>query len=280
MPYPEGHFYAPTPNVEELSERADEIWFPGPQEILGIDFNRASHEHILDSWFPRYLADYDYPDELPEHLLEQQGGAPRYFSNNGQFGLLDSRTLFVFLRALRPARLIEVGSGFSSLLIADVNRRFLDCACHVTCIEPFPRAFLQAELEGIDELLVQKVQDVPVDTFAQLQAGDILFIDSSHVAKTGSDVNYLLFEVLPRLATGVYIHFHDVFLPKEYPRQWVLEDGRAWNEQYLLRALLMYSSAFEVIFGSRNAMVCYPQQLRDKLGLELFGGSFWIRKKA
>ena len=92
-------------------------------------------------------------------------------------------------------------------------------------------------------------------------------------------MNYLFFEVLPRLAAGVYIHIHDVFLPKEYPRKWVLEDGRAWNEQYLLRALLMYSTAFEVIFGSRNAMLCYPQKLRDELGLELFGGSFWIRKQ-
>ena len=102
------------------------------------------------------------------------------------------------------------------------------------------------------------MQDVPLDLFNVLEAGDVLFIDSSHVSKTGSDVNYLFFEVLPRLKAGVKIHIHDIFLPNEYLKDWVLNDHRSWNEQYLLRALLMYSTAFRIVFGNSYAFTSMP----------------------
>jgi hypothetical protein len=124
---------------------------------------------------------------------------------------------------------------------------------------------------------------VPLALFESLQAGDVLFIDSSHVAKTGSDVNYLFFEVLPRLAPGVIIHVHDIPLPLEYPQHWAISENRSWNEQYLLRALLMYSYAFKPIFGCSYAQLRFPDDVRAALALPsgrgYGGGSLWIRRQ-
>ena len=112
----------------------------------------------------------------------------------------------------------------------------------------------------------------------------MLFIDSSHVAKTGSDVNHLCFEVLPRLRAGVRIHFHDIFLPSDYPKPWALDENRSWNEQYVVRALLMHSNAFRVLFGSSYAFAAHAEALREALrerdGACYGGGSLWIEKIA
>ena len=139
-------------------------------------------------------------------------------------------------------------------------------------------------MPGIARLLVQRVQEVPLREFSRLEAGDVLFIDSSHVAKTGSDVNHLYFEVLPRLAPGVRIHVHDIFLPHDYPQDWAVTDNRSWNEQYLLRALLMYSQAFRVVFGCSYAFHRFPEEVRAALALPsaaaFGGGSFWMEKTA
>lgn len=178
--------------------------------------------------------------------------------------------------------MIEIGSGFSSLLAADVAHRILDGALEVTCVEPYPREFLKSEVPGISQVIEKKVEDLPLEFFSNLQSGDILFIDSSHVAKTGSDVNYLFFEVLPRLSVGVRIHVHDIFFPFDYPKNWVLQENRSWNEQYLLRALLMFTEGFRVVFGSSFAFWKYPDLVVKALNLEsgagFGGGSFWIER--
>jgi hypothetical protein len=245
--------------------------------MLGIDFNDASHRRVLTEHFPRFMPGYDYPERLdvtPE--------LDRFFTRNPQFSWLDARALFVLLQAWRPKRVIEVGSGFSTLLMADVNLRFLDSSAEVICVEPFPRPFLLRGVPGIARLVQAKAQDVALETFTRLQSGDVLFIDSSHVAKTGSDVNFLYFEVLPRLAEGVRIHIHDIFFPHDYPPDWVIRENRSWNEQYLLRALLMFSDAFRVVFGSSYAVHRFPELVQAGLahpkGHILGGGSFWIER--
>lgn len=274
--HPAGHFYSPIVDPAEIAARDTEIW-PANPEVLGIEFDDASHLKILESWFPRFMPEWDYPE-----VLEESDTLDRFFVRNSQFSWLDCRTLYVMLRALRPRRMIEVGSGFSSLLTADVNRRFFEVRMEFTCIEPYPRPFLRAGHAGITRLVERKVQEVPLDEFARLEAGDILFIDSSHVAKTGSDVNYLYFEVLPRLASGVYIHIHDIFLPHDYLRDWVIAENRSWNEQYVLRALLMYSTAFRVIFGCSYAFHRFPERVAAALahpsGHAFAGGSFWMQR--
>ena len=273
---PSGHFYSPVLDRAEVAASQPRLWPAQPRLPAGIDFNDASHRQLLEVEFPRYIADFDYTES---------GGASaagRYSPDNPQFGWLDAKTLFVLLRAWRPARVIEVGSGHSSLLMADVNKRFLGGSMHITCIEPYPEPFLQRADCGIDRLVQARVQDVPLEEFDALAAGDVLFIDSSHVSKAGSDVNHLFFEVLPRLASGVRIHIHDVFLPFEYPRSWLLEQGRSWNEQYLLQALLMYNPVFGIVFGSSYCAWKYPELMRHTVtGTEAAtgGGSLWIEKR-
>lgn len=273
--HPNGHFYSPVVDPEEISARLHQIW-PKEQSILGIDFNDAQQHQLLADIFPVHLPKYDYPEKR-----DQSQKIESFFTQNSQFSWLDARAFFVFLCEWRPKNLIEVGSGFSTLMAADVKHRFLDDKMKITCIEPYPRPFLQ-ELKGVDRLLKQKVQDVSLDEYAQLGAGDVLFVDSSHVSKTGSDVNFLYFEVFPRLNPGVHIHVHDIFFPHDYPRDWVVDENRSWNEQYLLRALLMYSTAFKVDFSCSYAFWKFPELLRTVLALPnaraFGGGSIWLRR--
>jgi predicted O-methyltransferase YrrM len=273
--FPAGHFYSPI--VDPGTVEPARVW-PYRPDVLGIDFNEASHTRILRNEFPKFIAEFDYPE-----ALEVTPALSSFFRDNTQFTWLDAPTLFVLLRAWKPRRIIEVGSGFSTLLMADVNRRFLGRAVSISCIDPYPPPFLRHGVDGIDQQVERRVQELPVEHFADLQAGDLLFIDSSHVAKTDSDVNFLFFDVFPRLAAGVLVHLHDIFLPHDYPPDWVLSENRSWNEQYLLRALLMHSSGFEVLFGCSYAFWRYPALVIAALGnpdgAGYGGGSFWMRRR-
>lgn len=267
----DGHFYSPIVNVGQATTDQHRIWTEYPK-ILGIDFNDEKQKYLISEIFPTLLRDYNYPDQKSDEFT--------FYNSNSQYSWMDSRSLFCLLRYLSPKRMIEIGSGFSSLLVADVNRRFLKNTLQFTCIEPHPREFLVKGVPGITQLISRRVEEVPISTFTELQSGDILFIDSSHVSKTGSDVNYIYFEILPRLASGVHIHIHDIFFPRDYPKEWVLKKGRSWNEQYILQALLMYSAAFEVTFGSAYVFYQYPDLVKRLLNGNYFGGgSFWIQKR-
>lgn len=275
--FPDGHFYSPIVDIDEVCQRCHTIW-PAQPTAAGIDFNDGSHREILSAQFPRYMPEFDYPETLPESSAD----SGQFFVQNSQFGWLDARALFVLLRKWQPQRIIEVGSGFSSLLIADVNSRWFDNKIHFTCIEPYPRSFLTVERPGISRLIETMVQNVALTEFEELQDGDVLFIDSSHVSKTGSDVNFLYLQVLPRLRKGVHIHIHDVFLPHDYPPEWVIAERRSWNEQYVLQALLMFSAGFRVEFGCNYAFSTFPGLVSKALSLPdgngFGGGSFWITK--
>jgi hypothetical protein len=272
LPFPPGHFYSPIVDPAEVERRGGAVW-PARPVVAGIDFDPAGHARLLDEVFPPLLRDYAYPDDLPE-----RDDLREFYNRNSQFSWLDSRAAFALLRHWRPRRVVEVGSGFSSLLIEDVGRRFLDPGFCLTCIEPYPRPFLR-RLPGV-ELIVAQVQDVDLAVFDRLEPGDVLFIDSSHVAKTGSDVNRLFFDVLPRLPAGVRVHVHDIFLPHDYPRDWVLRENRSWNEQYLVRALLMDNARLRVRFGSSYAWATFPDKVAGALGLPpgqgYGGGSLWL----
>lgn len=272
--FPPGHFYSPIVDPDRVDR--GRVW-PERPEVLGIDFNDAGHLAILGSEFPRFMPQFDYPA-----TLEVTPALSSFFCQNPQFTMLDAPALFVLLQAWKPARIVEVGSGFSSLLMADVNRRFLAGGVDISCIDPYPPAFLRQPIDGIARVVERGAQELPLAYFTELRAGDLLFIDSSHVAKTDSDVNFLFFEVFPRLAPGVLIHLHDIFLPHDYPPAWVLDENRSWNEQYLLRALLMYSRGFEVLFGCSYAFWRFPALVITALsnpdGAGYGGGSFWLRR--
>ena len=269
--FPDGHFYSATIDADEVRRDANRIW-PTSPNVLGIDF-RAEQQLALLRTFPELLREFHFPK------ASQTSDESAFFDGNSQFVGFDGRALFAILRRTAPKRVIEVGSGYSSLLTADVNRRFFGGSIDFTCIEPYPRAFLERGISGVSRLIRKRVQDVPVEIFAELGESDVLFIDSSHVSKTGSDVNHLVFEVLPRLRVGVIVHFHNIFLPDDYPREWVVDERRGWNEQYLLRALLMHSTAFEVVLGTYYLAKLHPREVAAALGGNAGGcGSFWIRR--
>jgi len=274
MGFPPGHYYSPIPDPADLLRSEHRIWAPRPA-VSGVDMRVADQLALLARVQP-HAAAIDYP-------VEATADPYQYHYANGQFPVLDAEFLFCALCLWRPRRVIEVGSGFSSLVMADANRRMLGGAVDITCIEPYPRDVLVAGVPGITRLLRARVEDVDLAEFDRLQAGDILFIDSSHVSKTGNDVNFLFFEVLPRLRPGVLVHVHDIFLPDEYPRPWVLDEQRSWNEQYLLHAFMMFNTAWRVVWMAHYMLsrhggaitAAFPRcpALGD-------GGSFWMQRVA
>jgi predicted O-methyltransferase YrrM len=238
---PPGHFYSPLPSVGEIESDAERIWRqPPPAQLEGIDLR-------LDEQVRTLARLAEYHDELPTYGPVPIDGF-RFRTENGLFGLADAAQLYAFIRLRQPRRIIEVGSGFSSAAMLDTSQHFLDEPPLMTFIDPHPErlhSVLRPEDRDRVEILGTRVQEVGLERFEQLGPTDILLIDSSHVAKTGSDVNHLYFEVLPRLAPGVLVHIHDIGFPFEYPRAWVRE-GRAWNEAYLLRSFLTFNPRFRI----------------------------------
>jgi hypothetical protein len=185
------------------------------------------------------------------------------------------------VRHFQPRRIIEVGSGFSSLVLGQAASKNKSSA--LICVDPFPHELIRKSntIPALQSLIETKVQDVDVEFFSQLESGDILFIDSSHTVKIGGDVNYLFLEVLPRLKAGVIVHVHDIFFPFEYRRDWMLEEFRFWTEQYLLQAFLIFNSEFEVLMANSYLNHYYPSDLKAAFPdlRRWIGGSFWMRRQ-
>ena len=202
----------------------------------------------------------------------------RFYKNNIWFGYPCAQALFGIMNIVKPKRIIEIGSGFSTAAMLDINECIFENSIGITCIEPRPDR-LKKLIKDTDNICIfeKDLQEIPTDFFGKLEENDILFIDSSHVARTGSDVNYEIFEILPRLNKGVIIHFHDVQYPFEYKYEWVKE-GRAYNEQYLIRALLMNSEAYSVqLFGWQlNAL--YSERIPYNVK-NCGAGSLWLKKE-
>lgn len=179
-------------------------------------------------------------------------------------------------------KIIEVGSGFSSCVMLDTNELYFNNSIDCTFIEPFPDNFLSVindDDKRNAKLVKLPLQEIDIEIFSLLQPNDILFIDSTHVSKICSDVNYIFFEVLPNLREGVYIHFHDIFYPFEYPKGWIYE-GRAWNEAYILRAFMQYNESYRILLFNTYLAHFYKDILNEKMPLCLKnpGGSIWIQK--
>jgi hypothetical protein len=185
---------------------------------------------------------------------------------------------------LHPQRLIEVGSGASSAVALDTFDQFFRERPQCIFIDPYPaslHSFLTEHDAETVEIIATGVQDVPPRKFEDLQQNDVLFIDSTHVVKTGSDVLYVLFEILPRLQSGVVVHFHDVFYPFEYPREWVLVRNYSWNEAYALRAFLMGNQDWDIIFFN-DYFVRAERDLIKRDAPEVLqnpGGGLWLLRR-
>lgn len=271
---PPGHFYSPLPSASDLRARETAIWGVIPSALPGIDLNATGQIGLLEQLKP-YYSDF-------EDVALTQTTNWRYSPHNDFMPFADAFFLHALMRALKPRRIIEVGSGYSTCVMLDTNERFLDRPVALTCIEPHPErlfGLLRPDDRARMEVIGTPVQLVSVDHFSALEAGDMLFIDSTHTVKTGGDVNYLFFEALPRLAPGVYVHIHDIWYPFEYPREWVFE-GRAWNEAYLVRAFLQHNHAFSIMLSSHYLALTQAELLaRDfPLCLRMSGCSLWLTR--
>jgi hypothetical protein len=220
------HYYEPLPDfrsitLEQITRR---------REFPGIDFGWDDQLALLNKLTA-------YRDELS--TLD-------FNFDNGFFNTFDAAIYYTLIRHLKPQRIIEIGGGYSTQLAAKALTS--NGSGKLTCIEPYPE-----RLNGAGptvELIQKRVEEINVDFFSSLAANDILFIDSSHTVKFGSDVCYEFLELLPRLAPGVWVHVHDIFFPHDYPAEWLIERRLALNEQYLLEAFLSFNGQFKVALAN------------------------------
>jgi len=273
---PPGHFYSPFADEAELTANETALFLHHPLDVpaveLQVDQQWALHEalapHLRAVRFARTEAD-----------ARERG--LRYWAENFAFGDVDGATLVAMLAHFRPQRWLELGCGFSSACLLDA--RDVDGAPRpdVTFVDPYP-ALLDSLVTDHDRehvvVRTARTQDLDVAAIGELQRGDVLFVDSTHVAKPGSDVNHLFFHILPALQAGVIVHLHDIFPRFEYPKPWILE-RRGWTEQYVLRAFLQFNDAFRILYwptllneiDQERAWAPYPTTT-------IFGGSIWLQK--
>lgn len=266
--FPPGHFYSTLLDVKMVG---DAVPHDGPEMWENVDLRHEAQKRLYTELLSAY----------PPLPFPKEKTAPfRYYINNPFFSEADAYTLSAILRRERPKRVVEVGSGFSSAVMLDVLDQEKSSA-ELTFIEPYPDR-LHGLLSGRDKtstrILVKGVQEVPLEVFSELKSGDVLFIDSSHVAKVGSDVTFLILRILPRLAPGVWVHVHDIFYPVSYPASW-LKEGRAWNESLFLRAYLVAKPRLEIAAFNSYAGAKFPEVFRTRFPAFLAnsGGSIWMR---
>jgi hypothetical protein len=257
------HFYNPIPDTRELKE---ELW-TGTSEMVGVEMNEAGQLALLNEFAGRFKAEYD---NVPPMNIRS---------------MPDWEVLYCMIRKFRPRRVIEIGSGISTRVTAralEKNREETGTAAVFTAVDPVPRVEVPERLAGLTELRRGAVQDVPLSEFQALGENDILFIDSSHVLRIGGDVQYEFLEVIPRLRPGVLVHVHDIYLPFEYRREWVMERSIFWTEAYLLQAFLAFNSAFETVLSTSYLHHRHPEAMSRAFSLydpsARPPGSFWMRR--
>jgi predicted O-methyltransferase YrrM len=270
---PSGHFYSPVPDFDEIKKDQDRIFAEPTKTVPGLELNESEQLALLEEFSPIY-------QEMP-FTPEKKNGL-RYHYDNPAYSYSDAIHLHCMMRHLKPKRMIEVGSGFSSCMMLDTNELYFDNKIKTTFIEPYPELLLSLIKEDDKDRITTiptRLQDVQLGVFDALQPNDILFIDSTHVSKIASDVNRILFEILPRLSDGVYIHFHDILFPFEYHSSWVFE-GRAWTEAYALKAFLQYNKGFSVVMMNTFMQRYHEAFYQGKLPLCMVntGASIWLRK--
>jgi hypothetical protein len=243
---PDGHYYSPVPSADDTARALSQA----------------------PSW-----RDVDLEEDNQRRLAAELLPVARRFAgqrwcDNPMFGFHDASVYFAVLDRLRPRRVVEVGSGYSTAVALDFG------VPDVVSVEPYPDRLLEVIRRGDPVTLIRKpVQDVEVST---LTSGDLLFIDSTHVSKAGSDVNWLLFDVLPEVEPGTWVHFHDIFWPRGYPDAW-LRERRAWNEAYLVRAFLAHNRAWRVRLFANWLWKNVPEFRQEYSGEP---GSLWLERVA
>jgi hypothetical protein len=267
------HYYQPLPDTRLLPPS---LW-EGSSSMPGLDMRETQQLELLDVFTSSYKEEYDaFPRGQPSEKC-------RYFLGNVAFESVDAEILYCMIRHFKPRHLIEIGSGFSTLLAASAfaKNEGEGLFSRFTAIEPFPPPCLASQVPPQVKLVKEFVQNIPLSEFEALGKNDILFIDSSHVCKIGSDVQYEFLKILPCLRQGVLVHIHDIFLPAEYPRSWVLDGHRFWNEQYLLQAFLSFNDAYEILWAGHWLHLKHPDRLAKAFSSytpDVSPASFWMRR--
>jgi len=249
------HYYWPVPDRAALEDRE----WPVRSLPAGLDLRLKQQIELLGDSVSEYGTEWTFSEE------EKENGS-HYHYNNGFFEGVDAEIAYSFVRKHRPARIIEVGSGFSTRVMAaalHANLAERDTPSELITIDPFLDRLPDSDLDGRMKVVPKPVQQVLPKIFTSLHKEDILFLDSSHVVSTGSDVVYEYLDILPRLQNGVLVHVHDVFLPSDYPREVVLKNRCFWSEQYLLQAFLAFSPECEVLWSS-SAMQIFFLEILEK----------------
>jgi hypothetical protein len=271
-----GHFYSVIPNIT--------IDYNNNQpKFLDLDFNEESHKEILEE-INNYLGNFDH--EFGDTNVKARQKEFKYTLLNGAFEWMDARLLHYFLQKNKPKRIIEVGSGNSTLLTYNTKKMY-NLDLEIICIEPYPNDYIKSlHKQGEIVLFEERLENIDLNIFKNLVENDILFIDSSHVLKLDSDVMYYFTKLLPILNKNVLVHIHDIFFPYDYPLTW-LKEGRFWNEQYFLYVFLQYNSKFKIKFCNSYSQYKYPEKLKEiqkntyevqnKIADHIFsGGSIWL----
>lgn len=275
-------YYMPIPEEGFVDARLDTLFDLSSDCYEQIDIDAVAQLKLLTEFAA-------FHDDMPFTGTVERG---RYRRDNSQFFEMDAAVLYCMLRLKQPRRVIEVGSGYSSAVMLDANDAlkksgqgirftFIDPDC--SRLKPLLAASngegRSAIGEGEVEVIEDLIQNVDPAIFDDLGAGDILFIDSSHVVKLGSDVCLFLGQVLPRLRDGVIIHFHDIFHNFEYPRIWA-EQIYPWNESYALKYFLMYNEDFKVLFFNSYLAHRHSDTVFEKLPLvrSQWDGGRWFEK--
>ncbi len=274
------HFYSPIPDTRFLNENRVKIF-----NTNCLNFNEKNQLKFL-----KKIKKYNF-----EFINSINKNETKFYFGNGLYDFIDAILLFSIIRNIKPKKIIEIGSGFSTL-ISSIAGQF-NGNIEIVCIDPLSK-FKKNEIFGLTDIIKKPVEDISLDFFKNLSKNDILFVDSSHTVKVNSDVIFLILEVLPNLKDNVYIHFHDIFLPLDYPTYWIKEEKRFWNEQYLLHSFLCFNKKFEIFFATSYMGLKYnklmketfvfPEKFKKELEItykKLFpeinwwgGGSFWIKK--
>jgi Methyltransferase domain len=266
------NFNYPVPVMSELDES---IWTT-ESKMVGIDMNLRGQEHLVDDLAKDYFREYFALNADPLPL-------PGVYSRNVGYGGIDGAMLYSMIRLRKPRRIIEIGSGNSTLLAIIATRKNQEegvPACHITSIEPYPASYLHDALAGSGEIIQRRVETVSLDRFTALNENDILFIDSSHTVRVGGDVVFEINEILPRLRKGVVVHIHDISFPLDYPKKFIVEMHCFWAEQYMLQAFLAFNPKYRVLWCFSFLQAKRPDLLRKHFSDYRLGsqhmGPFWM----
>jgi|CXWL01.1.fsa_nt_gi predicted O-methyltransferase YrrM len=265
------HFYQPVPDLNSMSSEA----LNAPLPMHGIDM-RDDAQLALLSELSRFKPEYSkFATREPQRGLFRFGGA---------YPPGDAELLYAMVRHTKPERIVEIGSGFSTLAMAEacVANAAEGAPVDFVSIDPYASWVAEEEPRGLSKFISEPVEGLDLSIFTELKAGDILFIDSSHIWRPGNDVDYEYFKILPLVQPGVLIHIHDIFLPDPYPPSWVVNEHMFWNEQILLAAFLSFNTSFQVELAAHylesrhfDALIAAVPNVRPK-----DPGSIWLKRIA